>query len=72
MITLAQEMLSQQKHRHCLCHCIVEWIDGIIDEVRVLDVALTEDDIKISMEGFAAVSSDGKLPAIWAEIKTFK
>jgi hypothetical protein len=19
-------MLSQQKHRHCLCHCIVEWI----------------------------------------------
>jgi hypothetical protein len=50
----------------------VEWIDGVIDEVRVSDVALTEDDIKLSMEGFAAVSSDGKLPAIWAEIKTLK
>ena len=46
--------------------------NGIIDEVRVSDVALTEDDIKLSMEGFAAVSSHGKLPAIWAEIKAFR
>jgi hypothetical protein len=46
--------------------------NGIIDEVRVSDVALTEDDIKLSMEGFIAVSSHGKLPAIWAEIKTLK
>jgi len=43
--------------------------NGIIDEVRVSDVALTEDDLKQSMEGFFAVSPNDKLPAIWAEIK---
>jgi hypothetical protein len=43
--------------------------NGIIDEVRVSDVALTEDEIEKSMEGFAAVSPDGKLPTIWARIK---
>jgi len=45
---------------------------GIIDEVRVSDVALTEDDIKLSMEGFAAVSSGGKLTTSWARIKSFE
>jgi hypothetical protein len=43
--------------------------NGIIDEVRVSDVALTEDEIKRSMEGFSAVSPGGKLPTVWAKIK---
>ena len=43
--------------------------NGIIDEVRVSDVALTEDDLKQSMEGFAAVSPNEKLPTVWAKIK---
>jgi len=46
--------------------------NGIIDEVRVSDVALTEDEIKLSMEGFSAVNADGKLSTTWARIKTFE
>jgi hypothetical protein len=46
--------------------------NGIIDEVRVSDEALTEDDLKKSMEGFTAVSPGGKLPMIWAKIKAFE
>ncbi|MFC1718237.1 LamG domain-containing protein [Candidatus Poribacteria bacterium] len=44
--------------------------NGIIDEVRVSDVALTEDDLEISMQGFAAVEPGGKLPVVWAVIKS--
>ena len=43
--------------------------NGIIDEVRVSDVALTEDDLKRSMEGFSAVAPAGKLVSTWARLK---
>ena len=43
--------------------------NGIIDEVRVSDVALSEDEIKKSMEGFAAVSPCEKLLWTWSRVK---
>lgn len=46
---------------------------GIIDEVAIFNVALTEDDIKYIMtEGLGvilAVSQSGKLTTTWADIK---
>ena len=46
---------------------------GLIDEVAIFNVVLTEDDIKTIMtkglEGISAVSSAGKLATTWAEIK---
>ena len=45
--------------------------NGIIDEVRVSDIALKADEIKRSMEGFAAVRHDNHLSTTWANIKAF-
>jgi hypothetical protein len=46
---------------------------GIIDEVALFNVVLTEDDIKTIMnkglEGMTAVSPSGKLATTWADIK---
>jgi hypothetical protein len=48
--------------------------DGIIDEVGIFNVALTENDIKTIMtkglKGITAVSPSGKLTTTWASIKT--
>jgi hypothetical protein len=47
---------------------------GIIDEVAIFNVALSEADIKeimnMSVSGKAAVSSSGKLATAWAMIKS--
>lgn len=43
--------------------------NGIIDEVRVSDVALSENEIKTSMDGFSAVSPGEKFISTWARIK---
>lgn len=45
---------------------------GLVDEVAIFNVALTEDDIKSIMNGLksiTAVSPKGKLATIWGEIK---
>jgi hypothetical protein len=49
---------------------------GLIDEVAIFNVVLTENDIKSIMTngletaiGLTAVSSAGKLTATWADIK---
>ncbi len=51
-------------------------LTGVLDEVAIFNVALTESDIKDVIEnglevatGFAAVSPSGKLATTWAEIK---
>ena len=58
---------------------VINSYQGLIDEVGLFNVALTEDDIKIIMTeglekatGIAAVSSAGKLAATWAGIKAQK
>jgi len=48
--------------------------DGIIDEFGIFNKVLTADDIKLVMDqglmkATSAVSSSGKLPATWGEIK---
>jgi hypothetical protein len=48
-------------------------MNGLIDEVGIFNVALTEDDIKDIMnkglEGVTAVSPSGKLTTTWADMK---
>ena len=52
---------------------IGEYFNGIIDEVGVFNVALTEDDVKDIMSngitGGTAVSPSGKLATTWSELK---
>lgn len=53
----------------------VQYFGGIIDEVAIFKCALTADEIKKSMQGVKrlwAVTASGKLPVIWAAIKTGK
>lgn len=54
-------------------------LKGFLDEVAILNKALTEDDIKDVMEkglekasGLAAVSPSGKLATIWGRIKSYE
>ena len=54
----------------------VSFFEGLIDDVAIFNVALTEDDIQTIMAkglakalGFAAVSTAGKLTTTWASIK---
>ena len=47
------------------------WLDGILDELRILNIALTEEQIQEDMEGIAfAVEVTGKLTTTWGRIKT--
>jgi hypothetical protein len=50
-----------------------DWFTGLVDEVAIFDVALTESDItKIMIDGLktsAAISSAGKLANTWGQIK---
>jgi len=48
------------------------WFKGIVDEVAIFNVILTEDDVEDVMEGLEnllAVSSAGKLTTTWGSIK---
>jgi hypothetical protein len=48
------------------------WFNGMIDEIRIWSKALSQDEIKMSMDGTlvsSAVGADGKLAAKWAEMK---
>jgi len=51
------------------------YFDGIIDEFAVLNVAITEDDIKALMDdglrAYAAVSSQDKLATAWGNLKSY-
>lgn len=51
-----------------------QYFDGLIDEVAIFNVALTEDDIKSVMtkglKSIAAVSPTGKLARVWGTMKT--
>ncbi len=53
---------------------IDQWFDGVIDEVALFNVALTEDDIKSIMtrglSSTSAVSPSGKIALTWGTIKT--
>ena len=54
------------------CEEFNEYFVGIIDEVRILNRALTQDEIKSSMRGLGekvAVEPSGKLAAVWGQIK---
>ena len=42
---------------------------GLVDEVAVYGRVLTENEIKIDMEGMASVQPSGKLSTTWAETK---
>ena len=47
------------------------WIDGTLDEIRILNIAITEEQIQEDMEGIAfAVEVNGKLTTTWGQIKT--
>lgn len=44
-------------------------VNGVFDEVKMWSVALSQTDIKIAMEGNAAVEPSEKLISTWAKIK---
>jgi hypothetical protein len=47
------------------------WIDGTLDEIRILNIAITEEQIQADMEGIPfAVEVTGKLTTTWGRIKT--
>ena len=47
------------------------WLDGTIDELRILNIAITEEQIQEDMEGIVfAVEVTGKLTTTWGRIKT--
>ena len=47
------------------------WLDGMLDELRILNVAITEEQIQEDMEGIVfAVEVTGKLTTTWGRIKT--
>ena len=46
------------------------WLDGILDEIRILNIAITEEQIQEDMEGIAfAVEVTGKLTTTWGGLK---
>ena len=46
------------------------WLDGILDELRILNIAITEEQIQEDMEGIVfAVEVTGKLTTTWGRIK---
>jgi hypothetical protein len=48
----------------------IRYFQGVIDEVRVSDVARTKDEIRESIEkGFEAVEASGKLAITWGRMK---
>ena len=60
------------KHIHSTLGDSQFW-DGLIDELAILNVALTEKEIKEAMNGLkeiAAVDAKGKLTTTWSSIKT--
>ena len=48
------------------------WLDGTLDELRILNIAITEEQIQADMEdGIAfAVEVTGKLTTTWGRIKS--
>jgi len=53
-----------------IAHCGNYLVDGIIDEVKIWNKALTEDEIEIAMKGGASVEpSTDKLATTWSRIK---
>ena len=47
------------------------WLDGTLDELRILNIALTEEQIQADMEGIVfAVEVTGKLTTTWGRIKS--
>ncbi len=47
------------------------WLDGTLDELRILNIAITEEQIQADMEGIAfAVEVSGKLTTTWGRIKS--
>ena len=47
------------------------WLDGALDELRILNIAITEEQIQEDMEGIVfAVEVTGKLTTTWGRIKT--
>ena len=53
-----------------ISHCGSYLVDGIFDEVKIWNKALTEDEISIAMKGGASVEpSADKLATTWAQIK---
>lgn len=46
------------------------WLDGTLDEFRILNVAISEEQIRADMEGITfAVEATGKLTTTWGQIK---
>jgi len=46
------------------------WLDGTLDELRILNVAISEEQIQADMEGITfAVGAAGKLATTWVQIK---
>jgi len=47
------------------------WLDGTLDELRILNVAISEEQIQADMEGITfAVEATGKLTTTWGQIKS--
>ena len=47
------------------------WLDGTLDELRILNVALSEEQIQVDMAGITfAVEATGKLTTTWGQIKS--
>ena len=47
------------------------WLDGTMDELRILNIAISEEQIREDMEGIVfAVEVTGKLTTTWGRIKT--
>ena len=47
------------------------WLDGTLDELRILNIAISEEQIQEDMEGISfAVEVTGKLTTTWGRIKT--
>lgn len=47
------------------------WLDGTLDELRILNIAITEEQIQEDMEGIVfAVEVTGKFTTTWSRIKT--
>lgn len=55
-----------------IAHCGSYLVNGMIDEVKIWNKALTADEVKIAMESATAVSSKDKLAVTWARIKRIK
>ena len=51
-------------------HCPEEYYEGIVDEVMIWRRALSDVEVRATMEGISAVSPSGKLAATWGDIKS--